>query len=181
MNVKNIGVFLSSRQNIAPVYAEAVKALGQWIGQQKLTLVYGGSKAGMMELLAATVKQHGGRVIGVVPDIVRQRGMESPHCDVTIYSADLADRKAIMMREADVFVALPGGVGTLDEMLTAAAADTIGTARQKVYALNINHFWDPLWQVFGQMQREGFLSAATMEWLQRVDTLEELEQKLQSC
>lgn len=180
MNVRTIGVFLSSRQDIAPVYVEAVKTLGKWIGQQGLTLVYGGSKAGMMELLATTVKQNGGRVTGVVPDIVRQRGLESPSCDVTIYSADLADRKAIMMREADILVALPGGVGTLDEMLTVAAADTIGTAQKPVYALNINHFWDALWLVFEQMQHEGFLSSTTMEWMQRIDTLEELEQKLQA-
>ena len=177
-HLKTIGVFLSSHEHIDAVYAEAVDAVGRWIGQHGLTLVYGGSRSGMMERLACAVKQSGGKVMGVVPDVVRQRGLESAQCDVIMYAADLTDRKAIMMREADVILALPGGIGTLDEMFTAAAADVIGTASKKVYALNVNHFWDSLWQVLEQMQRQGFLRADAIQWMVRVNSLEEFEQQV---
>ena len=142
-HLKTIGVFLSSHEHIDAVYAEAVDAVGRWIGQHGLTLVYGGSRSGMMERLACAVKQSGGKVMGVVPDVVRQRGLESAQCDVIMYAADLTDRKAIMMREADVILALPGGIGTLDEMFTAAAADVIGTASKKCMHLTSTTFGTP--------------------------------------
>ena len=109
-----IAVFLSSRSDIPAAYLPAAREVGEWIGRTGRTLVYGGARKGLMEVLAQSVTQHGGRVFGMVPDVIVERGLESEAIDVTFRCADLSDRKDMMNRESDVLLALPGGIGTLD-------------------------------------------------------------------
>lgn len=144
MNKERIGVFLSSRSDIDPAYIRATEEVGTWIGQRGLTLCYGGSSSGLMEVLAKKVKVHGGRCLGVVPEVIRQRQLVSDCLDIEFPCVDLHDRKAILLREADIFVALPGGIGTLDEVMTLLGAITIGLSRQRMILYNVNGCWDAL-------------------------------------
>ena len=120
MKYQKIGVYLSSKADLPESYTEAAQKVGELIGRTGRTLVYGGARKGLMETLAQSVKANGGRVFGMVPDIIVARGLES-ELDVTFRCVDLTDRKAMMNRESDVLVALPGGIGTLDEVFTVSA------------------------------------------------------------
>ena len=115
---QKIGVYLSSKDNLPASYVEAARQVGHLIGSTGRTLVYGGARKGLMEVLAQSVKASGGRVYGMVPEIIEQRGLVSDAVDVTFRCVDLSDRKQMMNRESDVLVALPGGIGTLDEVFT---------------------------------------------------------------
>ena len=106
-----IGVFLSSRDEVPASYREAAEQVGQWIGETRRTLVYGGSGVGLMEVLARAAKQSGARVFGIVPQFVVDRHIVSETLDVEIRTAALSDRKTVMIDRSDVLVALPGGVG----------------------------------------------------------------------
>jgi len=98
--------------------------LGTWIGQQGHTLLYGGSNAGLMHITAAAVHQAGGHVVGVIPEMFKHR--IDPVCDEVVHTANLGDRKQYMIEHGDVFIVLPGGIGTLDEWMSTLAVMTIG-------------------------------------------------------
>ena len=119
-----IVVYCSSRDNLDEKYQQLAAALGQWIGQNGHTLLYGGSNAGLMHVTAAAVHEAGGRIIGVIPEIFRHR--IDPLCDEVVYTDNLGDRKQHMIKHGDVFVVLPGGIGTLDEWISTLAVMTIG-------------------------------------------------------
>ena len=129
--MERIGVYCSSSVKIDKKYFDAAQQLGEWIGSNGKWLVYGGSNRGTMGTLAAAVKQSGGRVMGVVPTALEERDIVSDDLDVNFRCENLSDRKDIMIQESDILVAMPGGVGTLDEIFTTLAA----LSRQKGRAL----------------------------------------------
>lgn len=175
--MKNIGVFCSSHNGINPEYARAAEALGREIGRHGANLVYGGSSCGLMKVLADAVRESGGRTTGVVPRILAERHLESDS-DVTFYCENLDDRKGTMIREADVFVALPGGIGTLDEIFTVAASNHIGYHRKKVILYNVNGFWNPLLDMMEHLRLEGMTGLAIGRIIETARTPECLSARL---
>lgn len=173
--MERIGVFLSSRSDVPAAYRQAAEDIGRWIGATGRTLVYGGARKGLMETLARRVKDNGGRVVGVVPQILVDRKLESNCVDVTFYCADLNDRKAILMRESDMLVALPGGIGTLDEVFTVLAASTIGTERKRVVLYNVDGCWDTLLRLLDELHAKGLSAAPAVGTVATASTPEELE------
>ena len=176
--MKKIGVFCASSNRMDAVYYEEAARLGAWMGETGRTLVYGGANCGMMEAVARAVHEHGGKVLGVVPQILSDRGRVSTYIDTALYTADLTDRKQQLIDCSDVLVALPGGIGTLDEVFTVMAANTIGIHRKRVIFWNINHFWDDLFCMFDGLERRGVMTMPKEELMIRVETLEELTQVL---
>ena len=120
----NIVVYCSSMGGLEEKYQQLAQELGTWIGQQGHTLLYGGSNAGLMHITAAAVHQAGGHVVGVIPEMFRHR--IDPVCDEVVHTANLGDRKQYMIEHGDVFIVLPGGIGTLDEWMSTLAVMTIG-------------------------------------------------------
>ena len=120
----NIVVYCSSQEGLNEKYPQLAQTLGTWIGQNGHTLLYGGSKAGLMHVTAAAVHEAGGHIVGVIPEMFRHR--IDPVCDEVVYTANLGDRKQYMIEHGDVFVVLPGGIGTLDEWISTLAVMTIG-------------------------------------------------------
>ena len=120
----NIVVYCSSQEGLDDKYPQLAQALGTWIGQNGHTLLYGGSNAGLMHVTAAAVHEAGGHVVGVIPEMFRHR--IDRVCDEVIYTANLGDRKQYMIEHGDVFIVLPGGIGTLDEWISTLAVMTIG-------------------------------------------------------
>ena len=104
--MKRIGVFCSSRGDIRQEFIDAGRELGTEIGKCGAEMVYGGSKCGLMDITAQAVRSAGGRTVGVMPQVLLDKGLEAD-ADLVFYTANLDDRKATMLREADVFVALP--------------------------------------------------------------------------
>ena len=139
-----IGIFCSANDNIDPLFFKKTEELGRWAAENGHTIVFGGCNMGLMECVAKAAKEAGGMTIGVVPSKVEERGRLSDHLDVHIPCADLTDRKQLLMLQSDVFVALPGGIGTLDEVFTVLASATIGYHGTRVVLYNINGFWDSL-------------------------------------
>ncbi len=153
----NIAVFCSANNDIDPDYFRAAEELGRWIGENGHTLVYGGGNSGLMECIGKAVHNAGGRTIGVVPRIMEEGRRVSDYVDVEIPCEDLSDRKAIIMERADEFYALPGGIGTMDEVFTVAASATIGYHRKKMILCNVKGFWDSLVDLLEDHQQKGMI------------------------
>lgn len=120
----NIVVYCSSQDRLDEKYLQLASALGTWIGENGHTLLYGGSNAGLMHITAQAVHDARGHVVGVIPEMFRHR--IDPICDEVVYTANLGDRKQYMIEHGDIFVVLPGGIGTLDEWISTLAVMTIG-------------------------------------------------------
>ena len=125
----NIVVYCSSYNSLDDKYLQLAQSLGTWIGQNGHTLLYGGSNAGLMHITAAAVHDAGGHIIGVIPEMFRHR--IDPVCDDVVHTANLGDRKQYMIEHGDIFVVLPGGIGTLDEWISTLAVMTIGDDDQR--------------------------------------------------
>ena len=160
----NICVFCSAN-DVAPQYVAAAEKLGRWLGREGHTLVYGGANLGLMEAIARAAHEAGATVVGVVPAILEKTGRASDHIDVRVLCDSLDDRKAIMVERSDLFVALPGGVGTLDEIFTVVAAASIGYHHKRVVLLNIDGFWDSLLAMLDDLQSKGVLRPGLKETL----------------
>lgn len=151
-----IAIFCSASEHIDPVYFEKARELGAWMGQNKKTLIYGGANIGLMECIAQAVKENGGMVMGVIPTKLEERGRTSDLLDVTFLTDNLSDRKDIMLRESEIVVALPGGVGTLDEVFHVMAAATLDYHRKKVIFYNIDGFWNGIIEFLKGLEAQHF-------------------------
>ncbi len=169
MNRMNIAVFCSANNNIDPDYFRAAEELGQWIGENGHTLVYGGGNSGLMECIGKAVHEAGGRTIGVIPRIMEEGRRMSDYVDIEIPCEDLSDRKTIMMERSDEFYALPGGIGTIDEVFTVAAAATIGYHRKKVTLLNVKGFWDSMIALLNDHQQKGMIRGKFQDFIEVKD------------
>lgn len=176
--MQKIGVYLSSKSDLPAAYRKAAEDVGAWLGRTGRTLVYGGARKGMMEVLAQAAHNGGARIYGVVPDILFRRNLVSDLLDVTFRCADLHDRKAIMMRESEALVVLPGGIGTLDELFTALATATIGIGRMPVVLYNAGGCWNSLLETLGRLKDDGLISEDFSELFAVVDDVEDLERLL---
>lgn len=165
----NIAVFCSANNNIDPDYFRAAEELGRWIGENGHTLVYGGGNSGLMECIGKAVHEAGGRTIGVIPRIMEEGRRMSDYVDIEIPCEDLSDRKAIMMERSDEFYALPGGIGTIDEVFTVAAAATIGYHRKKVTLLNVKGFWDSMTALLNDHQQKGMIRGKFQDFIEVKD------------
>ncbi len=156
--MKNVGVFCGASDGLDAVYYALAGDFGRWLGEHGLTLVYGGADSGLMEAMARGVKASGGRVVGVVPRILEVRRKVSMCVDEIVHCSDLSDRKAIMIERSDILVALPGGIGTLDEVFTVMASGSIGYHGKRVVLFDLGGFWDGLVHVLQEMDRQHFVN-----------------------
>ena len=128
--MEKIGIFCSAAANIDKMYFESARQIGEWLGNTGKKMIYGGADLGLMECVARAVKANGGNVIGVVPTKLEEKGRVCTFLDEVIHTHNLSDRKDIMTEQSDILVALPGGIGTLDEILHVMAAASIGYHRK---------------------------------------------------
>ena len=160
-------MFCVSRDGTRPEYAEAADALGRELCARGIELVYGGGSVGLMGVLADAVMQGGGRVIGVIPGPLASR--EFAHSGITQLRVvgSMHERKAVMAELADGFIALPGGLGTLEELLEMLTWGQLGIHRKPVGVLNVAHYYDGLLRLVENAVREGFVlpeHAALLRW-----------------
>jgi uncharacterized protein (TIGR00730 family) len=157
--IRSVCVFSSSSDAVAPHYLEAATALGTALARRRLTLVYGGGKVGLMGAMAQAVHAHGGQVVGVIPHFLRRQEVAYEAADELVVTRDLRERKAIMESRADAFVALPGGFGTLEEIMEILTLKQLETHAKPIVFLNTSGFYDPLLSLFEQLFREQFTKA----------------------
>ena len=173
-----ICIFCSANENLAPEFFERTRELGLWAAREGHTIVFGGVNQGLMECVAKAVKEGGGTTIGVVPRIIESSGRLSDYVDIDIPCDNLNDRKQIMEDQSDVFIALPGGLGTLDEVFTIAAAATIGYHQKPVILYNIGGFWDSLIVLLDGLQEQGMMRGPWNQYIHVANSLEDISNML---
>jgi len=149
-----VAIFCSANTHISAAYKIAGDEMGHFLGSHGHTLVFGGCNLGLMEITARATHEAGGRTIGVIPSIIEKSGMVSDYVDIEIPCDNLSDRKELMMAQCDIAIALPGGIGTLDEIFTMAASATIGYHHKPIYIYNINGFWDDLIRLLENLEKQ---------------------------
>ena len=157
MNYKSIAVFCGSQPGNDPVFLQHAAALGKYIGQNKLTLIYGGGNRGLMGAVANAVMDNGGKVTGIIPEVLI--GWEAQHLAITDLQvvADMHARKKIMYDLCDAAIILPGGNGTLDEMFEMLTWNTLKIHDKKIILLNSAGFYNHLIDHLKHMQVCNFL------------------------
>ena len=170
-----IGVFCSANSNIDTDFFSLTRELGTWIGQKGHTLVFGGCNMGLMECIAQSVHEAGGSTIGVVPQVIEKGGKVSEFVDVNIACDNLSDRKDLMLLQSDVLIALPGGIGTLDEIFSVAAAHTIGYHNKRVIIYNMKGFWDSTIMMLDDLQSQGLIRGSWRNYIQIANSMEQIQ------
>ncbi|MGF7139378.1 LOG family protein [Roseimarinus sediminis] len=152
----NICVFCSSSNALASAYFNHAKELGRLIANKGHELVYGGANVGLMEHLALAVKNDGGKITGVIPQKIHDRELASLHPDQLIVTASMDERKRKMREIADAFIALPGGFGTLEEILEVITLKQLDYHRKPIVFINTRGFFDLLLKQFDFSYEEKF-------------------------
>ena len=158
--LRSICVYCGANTGARPQYTAAAEALGRDMARQDVRLVYGGGSVGLMGVLARAVMEHGGTVTGIIPQFLRDREVMLREVDDLVVTADMHERKRIMFERSDAFVALPGGIGTLEEVVEMMTWAQLDQHAKPVMIVNIGGFWNPLIEQFERMMSEGFLHKA---------------------
>jgi len=176
--MKRIAVFCGSSIGFNAVYANAAKQLGHYFAQHNIGLVYGGGKIGMMGILADTLLENNGEVIGVIPNLLRHE--EVAHTKITkmIVTKKMSKRKVTISRLVDGYIALAGGFGTLDELFEALTLGQLGIENKPVGILNTNGFFNHTLKQLDVMVTEGYLKETNRNMLQVSNSVEELIEKM---
>lgn len=170
-----IGVFCSANNQIDAAFFQLTEELGRWAAMNGHVVVFGGVNQGLMECLAKAVKESGGETLGVVPSIVEATGRTSQYNDRVLTCNNLSERKQLMLDESDVFIALPGGVGTLDEVFTVAASYTIGYHHKRVILYNMLGFWDATIHMLDGLQQRGMVRGKWRDYICVANNLDEIK------
>lgn len=174
--IKRIAVYCGALDGDDPIYRQVAKKLGQALADHQIELVYGGGKYGLMGAVANGVLDNGGTVHGVITRELADRGVLFDRLKEVHITENMDQRKEEMMNLADGMLALPGGLGTLEEISQAASWVTIGDNHKPVAFYNINNFYQPLEKMLAQMNRDGFLEAKYLKSLCFSDSFEQILQ-----
>jgi len=155
--IKSICVYCASGPGKNPAFMQAATHFGRILAENRIRLVYGGGAVGLMGALAESVLDHGGLVTGVIPDFLVNREHMLARVQERIVTPDMHERKRVMFEHADAFVALPGGVGTLEELVEQMTWAQLGRHKKPILILNVDGFWDPLCALLDQMEELAFI------------------------
>jgi len=153
---KLLCVYCSSSRDLAPAYYETAGAVGRELVEHGWGLVYGGGRVGLMGALAHGVKAAGGTVVGIIPEFMKVRELEFREADELVTVATMAERKQAMIARADGFLALPGGIGTLEEIAEVLTLRYLGQSDKPAVFYNEGGYYDELLRFFDRMTREKF-------------------------
>lgn len=155
--IRKVCVYCGSGPGTDPAFVEAARELGATLAREKVGLVYGGGAVGIMGAIAMSVLDHGGTLTGIIPEFLmsRERALRGTH-DLVV-TRDMHERKRMMFEMADAFVALPGGVGTLEEVVEQITWVQLGRHKKPILLANIKGFWDPLCALLEHMKALEFI------------------------
>jgi uncharacterized protein (TIGR00730 family) len=155
--VRRMCVFCGSSSGTRPIYVQAAQTVGRLLAERGIELVYGGGKVGLMGAVADACLQHGGRVIGVIPQLLVEKEVAHPGLTELRIVGSMHERKALMADLADAFLILPGGFGAWDEFCEILTWSQLGLQRKACAVLNVNGYYDPLLDMADKAVDEGFL------------------------
>lgn len=160
--ISTITVYCSSSESLAQHYYDAGRALGASIAQNRWTLVYGGNSVGLMKTVADAVRENGGKVIGVTPQLFINMDCHDRNCDL-IVAATMRERKRIMEEHGDALIALPGGLGTLEEIFEVIVGKSLGYHDKPIVLMNVARFYDPLLAMIEHAIEQKFIKPKARE------------------
>jgi len=155
--IRSVCVYCGSGPGGDPAFLEAARSFGRLLAENRVRLVYGGGSLGLMGALATSVLDNGGEVTGVIPEFLTGKERKFTRAQEIIVTRDMHERKRTMFERADAFVALPGGMGTLEELVEMMTWAQLGRHRKPILIANIGRFWDPLCVLIEHMKKLDFI------------------------
>lgn len=155
--IRRVCVYCGSGKGVNPAFAAAARTLGRAMAERGIGLVYGGGSLGLMGETARAVLEHGGEVTGIIPDFLSDREKMLEEVQELIVTQDMHERKRLMFERSDAIVALPGGIGTLEELVEQLTWSQLGQHVKPICLANIDRFWQPLLGLLDHMRGETFI------------------------
>lgn len=155
--IRKICVYCGSGPGLDPHFGEAAQALGIEMAKRGIGLVYGGGNLGLMGIVSRAVLDHGGQVTGIIPEFLKSREQVLPGKQELIITANMHERKMLMFEKADAFVALPGGIGTLEELVEQMTWAQLDRHKKPIIIANIANFWKPMLVLLAHMRENAFI------------------------
>jgi len=168
--MKAICIFCGSNLGSRPIFQEATATMARAIARRRLTLIYGGGKVGLMGVLADTALAEGAKVVGVMPEFLTAKEVIHEGLTETYVVSSMHERKTQMSNLTDGFIALPGGYGTLEEFCEVLTWGQLGLHQKPCGLLNVDHYYDPLLQMFDQAMTEGLMRPRMRSLVLTADT-----------
>jgi uncharacterized protein (TIGR00730 family) len=179
--IRRVCVYCGSGPGADPAFVAAARAFGKILAQNKVRLIYGGGSIGLMGAVATSVLDNGGEVTGIIPEFLKERELALQRVQEMIVTRNLHERKQIMFERADAFVALPGGIGTLEELVEQLTWAQLGRHRKPILLANVNGFWNPLRALLDHMTELKFIRSGLSVRYFVVDKIEDILPKLEEA
>ena len=179
--IKTICVYCGSGPGTNPRFVEAAKAFGKILADNGIRLVYGGGSIGLMGAVATSTLDHGGTVTGIIPDFLTIRENALKRVQELIVTPDMHERKRLMFENSDAFVALPGGVGTLEELDEQLTWQQLGRHSKPVLIANIEGFWEPLLSLLSHMRATQFIRPSLAVDILKAERVEDILPRLREA
>jgi uncharacterized protein (TIGR00730 family) len=179
--IKTVCVYCGSGAGTNPRFIESARALGKALAEGGIRLVYGGGSVGMMGAVATSVLDHGGTVTGIIPGFLTAKENALKRVQEMIVTPDMHERKRLMFEHADAFVALPGGVGTLEELVEQLTWQQLGRHTKPVLLANIDGFWEPLLALIAHMRATQFIRPNLSVDILKAERVEDILPRLQAA
>ena len=173
-NIRTVCVYCGSSPGLKPSFVEAARKLGRILATADIGLIYGGGDLGLMGTVARSVLEHGGHVTGIIPDFLSEREHMLSEAQELIVVDDMHQRKQLMFSRSDAFVALPGGLGTLEEFVEQLTWTQLGRHMKPIVLANIDGFWNPLLELFERMLGETFIRSGLELKMTAADRVEDI-------
>lgn len=179
--IKTICVYCGSGPGSNPRFIEAAIALGKVLAENRIRLVYGGGSIGLMGALATSVLDHGGTVTGIIPDFLTSRENALTRVQELVVTPDMHERKRLMFERSDAFVALPGGVGTLEELVEQLTWKQLGRHTKPILLANVDGFWEPLLALLAHMRATQFIRPNLAVDVLKAERIEDILPRLRAA
>ncbi len=168
-----VAVFCASSEMIDDIFFQDAIKLGKEVGTRRWEVVYGGTRMGLMHCMATSAQKVGSRIIGIIPECIKQHGVAAEGLDELIVTVDMQERKQMMRERADAFVALPGGWGTLEEIAEVITLRQLGCHVKPIVFVNTNGFYNDFFMFLENIRKQGFISKVYDALYYVAETVEE--------
>ena len=179
--IKTVCVYCGSGSGSNPRFVEAAIALGKIFAENHIRLVYGGGSVGLMGAVARSVLDHGGSVTGIIPEFLRAKENAMVGVQDMVVTPDMHERKRLMFERSDAFVALPGGIGTLEELVEQMTWQQLGRHTKPVLLANIDDFWEPLLSLLAHMRTSEFIRPSLNIEVLKAERVEDILPRLRAA
>ncbi|WP_445487445.1 LOG family protein [Rhodopseudomonas sp. RCAM05734] len=179
--IKTVCVYCGSGPGTNPSFVESAIALGKSLAENGVGLVYGGGSIGLMGAVATSVLDHGGTVTGIIPDFLTKRENALSRAQEMIVTHDMHERKRLMFERSDAFVALPGGIGTLEELVEQPTWQQLGRHSKPILLANIDNFWEPLLELLDHMRSTAFIRPTLPLEVLKAERVEDILPRLRAA